>query len=292
MNISVFGLGYVGCVGIGCLAKRGHSMLGVDAQASKVDFINRGKPTIIEKDIDGLISKQHAAGLIAATQDGADAVRRTEISFICVGTPSTPDGHLDLGAVCKVAEDIGKALRQKSSRHLIAIRSTVLPGTTDSVAEIISRASGRLAGLDFAVVANPEFLREGTSIADFDHPPFTLVGSECEWATETIRRVYVDIDAPFVAAAPRVAEVMKYICNSYHALKICFANEVGNICKKLEIDSHEVMDIFCGDTHLNISRAYLKPGFAYGGSCLPKDLKALRTIAHDNYLQTPVLLKH
>jgi GDP-mannose 6-dehydrogenase len=274
---------------LGCLARQGHRLVGVDPQVSKVEFINSGRATIIEKDIDHVIAGQHAAGSITATSDCADAVRRTEVSFICVGTPSTPTGHLDLTAVYRVAEEIGHALRQKTSRHVVAVRSTVLPGTSAEVSKIIARVSGGAPGERFAVVANPEFLREGTSIEDFDHPPFTLVGSDCEWAVAVLRQVYAKIDAPFVTTVPRVAEIMKYVCNSFHALKITFANEVGNICKKLEIDAHELMDIFCRDTRLNISKAYLKPGFAYGGSCLPKDLKALRTIAHDHYLQTPVL---
>lgn len=264
-------------------------MVGVDPQVSKVEYINSGRPTIIEKDIDQLFAEQHAAGSISATPECADAVRRTDVSFICVGTPSTPNGHLDLTAVYRVAEEIGRALRQKTSRHVVALRSTVLPGTSEEVSKIIARVSGSAPGERFAVVANPEFLREGTSIEDFDHPPFTLVGSDCEWAVAVMREVYGQIKAPFITTAPRVAEIMKYVCNSFHALKITFANEVGNICKKLDIDSHQLMDIFCRDTRLNISKAYLKPGFAYGGSCLPKDLRALRTIAHDHYLQTPVL---
>jgi len=289
-SISVFGLGYVGCIGMGCLAKIGHRMVGVDVQAAKVDFIKEGRPTIIEKDIGQILATEHAAGRISATQNVAEAVLQTDVSFICVGTPSTPNGHLDLSAIHKVTEQIGEILRQKhTGRHVIAVRSTVLPGTGAAVSEIIARVSGRMPGQDFAVVSNPEFLREGSSVEDFDHPPFTLIGSDCGWAAEVMREVYARIDAPFITTAPKVAELMKYVCNSFHALKITFANEVGNICKKLEIDSHQLMDVFCRDTKLNISKAYLNPGFAYGGSCLPKDLKALRTIAHDHYLATPVL---
>ena len=289
MNISVFGLGYVGCVGMGCMAQHGHRMVGVDPQSSKVEFINAGKPTIIEKDIAGILEKCHAAGLIEATTDTADAIARTEVSLICVGTPSTSKGHLDLSAIRKVAEQIGHALRTKTGRHVIGLRSTVLPGTGQLVSRLIAEASGREAGRDFAVVSNPEFLREGTSVEDFNHPAFTLIGTDCPWAADVMREVYAKIDAPFISTRPPVAELMKYVCNSFHALKITFANEVGSICKALEIDSHELMDIFCRDTALNLSKAYLKPGFAFGGSCLPKDLKALRTIAHDHYLQTPLL---
>ena len=289
MKISIFGLGYVGCVGMGCLAKAGHQVIGVDPQPQKVDFINQGKATIIEKGIDELIAEQRRAGNISATTSVADAIQGTEASFICVGTPSTPTGHLDLDAVFKVAAEIAKALIGKRDRHVVAVRSTVLPGTGDRVAKLIEEVSGRKNGVDFAVVSNPEFLREGTSIEDFHSPPFTLVGSDFAWSAEVMRKVYTKIGAEFIATTPRVAEIMKYACNSFHALKITFANEVGNICKKLEIDAREVMRIFCLDTKLNVSKAYLKPGFAYGGSCLPKDLKALRTIAHDHYLDCPLL---
>jgi len=289
MNISIFGLGYVGCVATGCLAQQGHRVIGVDPQASKVDFINQGKPTIIEEGITEILEAEHRAGRVSATRSVADAIAQTEVSFICVGTPPTSTGHLDLTAIEKVAAEIGAALKAKTSRHVIAVRSTVLPGTREKVMAIIANSSGRKAGVEFAVVSNPEFLREGTSVKDFLKPPYTLLGSDCDWATETMRAVYAGIEAEFITTEPRVAELMKYVCNSFHALKIVFANEVGNICKKLEIDSHQLMDVFCRDTKLNISKAYLKPGFAYGGSCLPKDLKALRTIGHDHYLQTPVL---
>jgi GDP-mannose 6-dehydrogenase len=289
VDISIFGLGYVGCVGAGCLAQAGHRVIGVDPQQTKVDFINQGKPTIIEEGIAEILAAQHAAGRISATRSAEEAIAETEVSFICVGTPPTSNGHLDLGAINKVAHEIGLAFKNKTSRHVIAVRSTVLPGTREKVAAIVADASGRTPGRDFAVVSNPEFLREGTSVRDFFKPPYTLLGSDCAWATETMQAVYQEIDAPCIVVEPRVAELMKYVCNSFHALKITFANEVGNICRQLDIDPHQLMDIFCRDTKLNISKAYLKPGFAYGGSCLPKDLKALRTIAHDHYLQTPVL---
>lgn len=288
-DISIFGLGYVGCVGAGCLAQLGHHVHGVDHQQTKVDFINSGRATIIEEGIEALIAQQRAAGRLQATTDLAAAVAETSISFICVGTPPTPNGHLDLSAIFRVGEDIAQALRSKSSRHVIAIRSTVMPGTNERLTELVARISGREPGVDFAVVSNPEFLREGSSIVDFQHPPFTLLGSNCDWATDVLRDIYRSIAAPVVVAVPRVAELMKYVCNSYHALKITFANEVGNICRALEIDGREVMDIFCRDEKLNVSRAYLRPGFAYGGSCLPKDLKALQTMAHDHYLRCPVI---
>ncbi len=260
-----------------------------DPQQSKVDYINRGQPTIIEEGIAEILAAQHAAGRISATRSAAEAVAASEVTFICVGTPPTANGHLDLTAITMVAGEIGRALRGKPGRHVVAVRSTVLPGTREKVMAVLEEASGKVAGQEFAVVSNPEFLREGTSVADFFKPPYTLIGSDCSWATEVMQSVYAGIDAPFITVDPKVAELMKYVCNSFHALKITFANEVGNICKKLDIDSHALMEVFCRDTKLNISKAYLKPGFAYGGSCLPKDLKALRTIAHDNYLQTPVL---
>ncbi|MGA2018384.1 MAG: nucleotide sugar dehydrogenase, partial [Opitutaceae bacterium] len=289
MKISIFGLGYVGCVGMGCLAKAGHQVIGMDPQPQKVEFINHGKATIIENGIDELIADQRHAGNISATSSVADALQGTKVSFICVGTPSTPTGHLDLDAVFKVAGEIATALIGRKDKHVVALRSTVLPGTGERVAKLIEEVSGRKNGEDFAVVSNPEFLREGTSIEDFSNPPFTLVGSDFAWSTEIMRKVYAAINAEFIATTPRVAEIMKYACNSFHAVKITFANEVGNICKTLEIDAREVMRIFCMDTKLNVSKAYLKPGFAYGGSCLPKDLKALRTIAHDHYLDCPLL---
>jgi GDP-mannose 6-dehydrogenase len=288
-NISVFGLGYVGCVGVGCLAQLGHRVIGVDPQQTKIDFINKGQATIIEEGIAELIAAQHAAGRISATASAAEAILATEVSFICVGTPPTANGHLDLTAIKKVAAEIGSALRQKAERHVVALRSTVLPGTREEVVAIIAQNSGRVSGQDFAVISNPEFLREGSSVRDFFKPPYTLIGSDCVWATEVMRGVYSGIDAAFLTTEPKIAELMKYVCNSFHALKIVFANEVGNICQKLGIDGQKLMEIFCQDTKLNISRAYLTPGFAFGGSCLPKDLKALQTIAHDNYLQTPVL---
>ena len=274
---------------MGCLAKAGHQVIGMDPQPQKVEFINHGKATIIENGIDELIADQRHAGNISATSSVADALQGTKVSFICVGTPSTPTGHLDLDAVFKVAGEIATALIGRKDKHVVALRSTVLPGTGERVAKLIEEVSGRKNGEDFAVVSNPEFLREGTSIEDFSNPPFTLVGSDFAWSTEIMRKVYAAINAEFIATTPRVAEIMKYACNSYHALKITFANEVGTICKKLEIDSREVMRIFCMDTKLNASKAYLRPGFAYGGSCLPKDLRALRTIAHDHYLDCPLL---
>ncbi len=294
MNISIFGLGYVGCVGAACLAKLGHRVVGVDVNENKVRLINEGKPTIIEEGIAELCAEAHEKGLMSATIDVREAVHGTDVSFIVVGTPSSKEGHLNLNYIYKVAEQIGAALSDKPAnkdglRHIIAIRSTVLPGTNEKVGEIIAQASGLVRGKDFTIVSNPEFLREGTSVKDYFNPPLTLVGTDMPEAEAVFREIYQGIDAEFISTDIRVAEMMKYVNNTYHALKIVFGNEVGNICKELNIDSHKVMEIFCKDKQLNISPYYFKPGFAYGGSCLPKDMKALKTLAHDHYVEVPVI---
>jgi GDP-mannose 6-dehydrogenase len=289
MRISIFGLGYVGCVSLGCLAKNGHHIIGVDIESAKVDIINQGKATIIEKDIDEIIAEQHAHGMIRATTDVREAVFNSDISIICVGTPSAPEGHLNLDYIFKIAHEIGIVLKEKKDFHVIAIRSTVLPGTNMKVGEMIEQVSGKKRNSGFSVVSNPEFLREGTAVADYYNPPYTVIGSDDEHAIAIMKTVYSQVSGPFEVVEIKVAELIKYINNSYHALKVVFGNEVGSICKKLGIDSHEVMRLFCMDTKLNLSPYYFKPGFAYGGSCLPKDLKALNTIAHDFYIDVPVL---
>ncbi len=289
MNISIFGLGYVGCVGAACLAKLEHHVIGNDVSENKVNLINQGKPTIIEVEIDELIKEGHDKGLIEATMDYHYAVHNSEISFIVVGTPSSKEGHLNLNYIYGVAKQIGEALKDKDAFHIVAIRSTVLPGTNQKVGEIIAEASGKERGKDFTVVSNPEFLREGTSVQDYMNPPLTLIGTDNEMAEKKFRELYKDIPGEFISTDIKVAEMMKYVNNTFHALKIVFGNEVGNICKALDIDSHKVMEIFCKDKQLNISPYYFKPGFAYGGSCLPKDSKALRTLAHDLYVDVPVM---
>ena len=289
MNISIFGLGYVGCVSLGCLSKNGHHCIGVDLNKVKVDFINSGHASIIEKEIDIIISEQHQTGRISATSDSLYAVKNSEISIICVGTPSTNNGHLNLSAIFKVAEEIGVGLKQKDRFHVVVIRSTVLPGTNEKVRHIIENISGKNGEKHFAVVSNPEFLREGTAVNDYFNPPYTLIGTINQRAVDILKQMYKSIEAPFIVTDVKIAEMIKYVNNAFHAYKIIFANEIGNICKKIGIDSHQLMEIFCKDTKLNISPYYLKPGFAYGGSCLPKDLKALKTIAHDNYVECPVL---
>lgn len=289
MKISIFGLGYVGCVSLGCLAQNGHQVIGVDTVDHKVNLINKGKPTIIEKDIDRIIGQQFQAGRICATKDYKKAVLNTDISIVCVGTPSKREGHLNLDYIYKVAAEIGEAIAEKERFHIIAIRSTVLPGTNAKVGEIIASASGKKRNESFSVVSNPEFLREGSAVADYYNPAVTVLGGDHDASLQAMADIYKDIKAPVEFVSIGAAEMIKYVNNAFHALKVSFANEVGNICKRLGIDSHEVMDVFCMDDHLNISPYYLKPGFAYGGSCLPKDLKALTTIAHDNYLSVPIL---
>ena len=289
MKISIFGLGYVGSVSLACLAENGHEVIGVDVNQAKVDCINRGQSPIIENGLEQLIREQRAKDRISATTDIEAAVLGTDISFICVGTPSTARGHLDLDGIMRVSRDIAGGIARKGRFHVVAIRSTVLPGTNETVTGIIETVSHKVNGKDFAVVSNPEFLREGTAVKDYLNPPYTLVGASCPQAVEMMKVVYAGVHAPVILTGIRVAELIKYVNNSFHALKIGFANEIGNICKHLNIDSRDLMDVFCRDTKLNISPNYLKPGFAYGGSCLPKDLKALCTIAHDGYLKCPVL---
>ena len=289
MNISVFGLGYVGCVSLGCLAQDGHNVIGVDISKEKVVLINRGKPTIIESKIDRIIAEQSKHKRIQATIDYKKAVLETDISIVCVGTPSTDSGHLNLECVFNVAGQIGKALKETDRFHTIIIRSTVTPGTNRKVGEIIEQESGKKRNVDFGIVSNPEFMREGSAVDDYYDPGIIVLGSDDERSLKIVKKLYDSIAAPVAITDIGVAEIIKYVNNSFHALKIAFGNEVGNICKKLGIDSHQVFHVFCRDNKLNISPKYFKPGFAYGGSCLPKDLKALKTLAHDFYLKSPVI---
>src|ERR1035437_2650602 len=289
MKISIFGLGYVGCVSLGCLAKNGHYVIGVDTNPTKVEQINSGKATIIEKDVDTIIAEQRLSGHISATTDNQLAIKGSDISIIAVGTPSTDKGHLNLQYIFKVAENIGEALQHKDSFHIIAIRSTIMPGTCDKFEAIVEKISGKKRNEDFAIVDNPEFLREGTAVKDYYNPPLTLIGSDNLKAADKVAELYRQLPGEIIITDLKIAEIMKYINNTYHALKISFSNEIGNICSELGIDSHKVMEIFCKDRQLNISPYYLKPGFAYGGSCLPKDLKGLQTLAHDLYIDVPVI---
>lgn len=243
----------------------------------------------VEAGIDEIIREQHLQGRIRATHDYMEAVRESDISFVCVGTPSTNNGHLNLNYIYQTAEEIGEALKEKNGFHIIVIRSTVFPGTNKAVGKIIEDMSGKTRNVHFAVVSNPEFLREGTAVNDYMNPPLTVIGTDCEKARDIMTELYAPMGAPIETVSIEVAEMIKYVNNSYHALKVTFANEIGRVCKAYGIDSHEVMRIFCMDKQLNISPYYFKPGFAYGGSCLPKDLKALKTMAHDLYVETPVL---
>ena len=289
MQIALFGLGYVGCVCAGCFARAGHQVLGVDVNSIKVDILNGGQSPIVEMDVGALIEAGVQAGRLRATVAVAEAVHSSEVSLVCVGTPSHPNGSLDLRHVYKVAEEIGAALRDAGAYHVVALRSTVMPGTADQVTRILATASGREPGREFGVVVNPEFMREGTAVADFQNPPFTLLGGADSRALDVVAGLYAGLPGPVVRTGTRVAEMIKYANNAYHATKITFANEVGNVCKALRIDSHRVMEIFCMDAKLNLSAAYLKPGFAFGGSCLPKDLRALAYRAKELDVPTPLL---
>ncbi len=289
-NISVFGLGYVGAVSLACLADNDHKILGVDVNPTKVGIINEGRSPIIEHGLDDLLCKGVESGAIRATTDSREAVHSTDVSIICVGTPSNANGSLDLRYVERVALEIGEALATKDAYHIVILRSTVLPGTTEEVViPALEQTSGKKAGVDFGVCFNPEFLREGSSIKDFYNPPFTVIGADDERVAEAVQQLYGMLSAPVRVVPIRVAEMVKYSCNTFHALKVTFANEIGNICKASGIDSHQVMEIFCLDTKLNLSPYYLTPGFAFGGSCLPKDLRALLYHGRHFDLNMPVL---
>lgn len=291
MRISVFGLGYVGCVSAACLADLGHTVIGVDISSLKVEMINNGQSPIIEDKLAELIDENVSAGRLRATTSVDEAIDHTDISLICVGTPSSDNGSLDLTYIKRVSEQIGRALaRPRSRRHIVILRSTVLPGTTETVViPILEKTTGGQAGQKFGIVYNPEFLREGSSIHDFHNPPYTLLGSPDRQAAAEAARLYQDIDAPVRFTTIKAAEMIKYANNAFHAAKVVFANEIGNLCKVQGIDSHEVMDIFCMDHKLNLSSYYLKPGFSFGGSCLPKDLRALLYHSRHLDLKLPLL---
>ena len=290
MKISIFGMGYVGAVSAGCLASDGHNVIGVDPNRTKVDLINQGQTPIIEKDIGEMIAATVKDGMLHATDDVRHAVLNTDMSLICVGTPSQLNGNLDLSAVRKVCEQIGAALKEKKDFHVVVARSTMLPGSMQAVViPALEEASGKKAGVDFGVCNNPEFLREGTAVHDYHHPPKTVIGETDERSGEMLLKLYEKMDAPVVRTSVETAEMVKYTDNTWHALKVAFANEIGNICKAVGIDGHEVMEIFCQDTKLNLSPYYMKPGFAFGGSCLPKDVRALTYKARALDLELPLL---
>jgi len=290
MKISIFGLGYVGAVSAGCLANDGHQVIGVDPNETKVDLINQGKSPIVEKDVAELVKSSVNEGRLRATTNAADAVKRSEMSLICVGTPSQRNGNLDLQYVRRVCEEIGIALKDKSSFHVVVARSTMLPGSMQTVVTpTLEECSGKKANVDFGICINPEFLREGTAVYDFYHPPKTVIGNTDARSGDLLVQLYENIDGPLVRTNLETAEMVKYADNVWHALKVGFANEIGRISKELGLDGHKVMDVFCKDTKLNLSPYYLKPGFAFGGSCLPKDVRALVYKGRDLDLDLPIL---
>lgn len=290
MKISIFGLGYVGAVSAGCLATDGHEVIGVDPNKTKVDLINQGTTPIIEKDIGEMIAATVKSGHLRATADVRDAVFGSDMSLICVGTPSQLNGNLDLSHVRKVCQEIGAAIAEKDTFHVVVARSTMLPGSMRAlVIPTLEAASGKVAGVDFGVCNNPEFLREGTAVYDYYHPPKTVIGESDEKAGALLVQLYEKMDAPLVRTDVETAEMVKYTDNTWHAVKVAFANEIGNICKAVGIDGHKVMEIFCQDTKLNLSPYYMKPGFAFGGSCLPKDVRALTYKARSLDLDLPLL---
>jgi GDP-mannose 6-dehydrogenase len=290
MKVSVFGLGYVGCVSAANFAADGHHVVGVDVNEQKVAAVNGGRSPIVEPGLDELLRDGVDNGRLRATRSTPDAIAETDLSLVCVGTPSRKNGSLDLSYLVRVCEQIGDALKDKPTYHVVVIRSTVLPGTTHAhVIPTLEARSGKKYGEGFGVAVNPEFLREGTALRDFRQPPLTLVGHNHAADAAPTKALYQDIEAPLIGTSIRVAEMMKYTSNAWHAVKVVFANEIGNLCKRLGVDSHEVMDIFCRDEKLNLSPYYLKPGFAFGGSCLPKDVRALQYRAREVDLEMPMI---
>ena len=290
MRISIFGLGYVGAVCAGCLSSRGHEVVGVDISATKIDLINSGKSPIVEPGLEPLLEKGIRTGMLRGTTDFAAAVRDTEVSFICVGTPSKKNGDLELNYIESVCREIGYVLRDKTERHTVVVRSTVLPGTVKNVViPILEDCSGKKAGVDFGVAVNPEFLRESTAIKDYDFPPMTVIGELDSQSGDLLQEIYQELDAPIIRKDIAVAEMIKYTCNVWHAAKVTFANEIGNIAKASGVDGREVMEVVCQDHKLNLSSYYMRPGFAFGGSCLPKDVRALTYRASQLDVEHPML---
>lgn len=290
LRISIFGLGYVGTVSAGCLADEGHEVFGVDPVLDKVDLINQGKAPIVEPQVGEILERVKLANRLHATQDPAEAIELTDLSFVCVGTPSQANGNLDLKYISRTCEQIGECIRNKHTFHTVVIRSTILPGTMHKIViPSLEKSSGKRAGIDFGVCNNPEFLREGTAVEDFLDPPKTVIGELDRPSGDLLAKLYENVPAPLIRTDLETAEIIKYADNSWHALKVGFANEIGNLCDEFGIDPEKVMRIFCEDRKLNISAAYLKPGFAFGGSCLPKDLRALAYHAKLHDLELPIL---
>lgn len=287
--ISIFGLGYVGTVTAACLAHQGNRVIGVDLSAAKVEALKTGRSPIVEPGVSDLIAGCRQVSRLDATQDSQEAVLETDVSFLCVGTPSMRNGRLDLGHIGPVCQEIGEALRKKDSFHLVVLRSTVLPGTAESVVvPTLEKSSGKKMGKDLGVCVNPEFMREGTAVADFLQPAITVIGAADSTHGQVLREVYAGVSGNIFETSFRSAEMVKYVCNAWHAVKISFANEVGSLAKELGVDAEAVMEIFAADTKLNISPSYLKPGFAFGGSCLPKDVRALNYRTKELDLQLPL----
>ncbi len=293
MRVSVLGLGYVGCVSSACLAEMGHSVVGLDVNPKKLEPIRKGESPIVEPGLDELIKRSVEEGRLTATEDYEDAVMRTEVSLVCVGTPSQKDGRPNLDYTRRVCKQIAEVIKGKDEFHTVVFRSTIPPGTVETeLVPILERESGKKAGERFGVCFNPEFLREASAVQDFYHPPKIVIGELASGsrAGDVLAALYEPIDAPLVRTDMKAAEMVKYADNCFHAIKVCFANEIGNLCQALGVpDSHEVMRIFCLDTQLNLSPYYLKPGFAFGGSCLPKDLRAIVRMSHETGVETPVL---
>jgi len=290
MDISVFGLGYVGCVSAACLARLGHRVIGVDVSSHKIDLIQSGQSTIVEDEIGDLVKDAVRQGRLSATVSALDAIHSTEISLVCVGTPSNENGSLDLNYIKACCGSIGEGLKRKRGYHVVVIRSTMLPGSLRGVVlPILEASSGKKAGDDFGLCMNPEFLREGSSVRDFHQPPYTVIGAVDERSARVLGEMYSDISAPVIKTTPETAEMIKYASNSFHAVKICFANEMGRLGKSAGVDAHQLMELFCRDEKLNISRAYFRPGFAFGGSCLPKDVRAITYFGRTADVDTPLL---
>ncbi len=289
-SVSIFGLGYVGSVSAACIASMGHKVIGVDVNPAKVEMLNSGRSPIVEARMSEMVAEQHQTGQLRATTDAAEAVLESDISFVCVGTPSQHSGKLDLSHVEHVMEEIGRALRRKKSRHTVVLRSTVLPGTTDSVVlPILERCSEKRTGADFAVCYNPEFMREGSAVADFFDPPCTVLGSRDSAELAPLLDIYRSLPGRVFEVQIAVAEMVKYVSNLYHAVKVGFANEIGTLCQRFGLDTQIITEVFTSDKKLNISAAYLRPGFAFGGSCLPKDLRAMAHRAKELDLSLPLL---
>ena len=290
MKISIFGMGYVGCVSAACLADMGFHVIGVDVNRTKLDMIRNGQSPIIEPGLDDLMSRAVKTGRLEVTDDARQAVLQSDVSLVCVGTPSRLNGSLDTLYLDRVIEQIGAALADTDAYHVVTIRSTLLPGVFHQrIIPLLESASRKKAGRDFGAAINPEFLRESSAIADFQKPPFTVIGELDRKSGDRLEAIYRHLPAPIYRVEPDAAAMVKYASNTFHALKVAFANEIGAICHELKIDSQKVMDIFMQDTHLNISRAYLRPGFAFGGSCLPKDIRALLYAAKHRDVHTPLL---